>query len=99
MDIRTADPPEGPELAKSFSVVAGCIGGDADGLANRGETATASAGGKGMLERQFGIDVDEPSGHDQVLRHPDGASFLEVAHLGTRDTIELVALDVLVDLG
>jgi len=98
MDVRSADPPEGPEFAQSFAVVAGGIGRQAYGFTDCSQAPTSTTRCQRVLEGKFRLEVDEPPRHHQVLRDPLGAAFLEVADLSAGDPIEFITLDVLIDL-
>ncbi|GAA2176662.1 hypothetical protein GCM10009784_24090 [Arthrobacter parietis] len=52
-----------------------------------------------MLERKLRLVVDQASGHDEMLRHPQGASLLEVPDFRTRDLVQFASRDIFIDLG
>ncbi|WP_353711809.1 hypothetical protein [Arthrobacter sp. K5] len=70
MDVGTADPAVGAELAQGLAVVSGGIGGQAHGLADSGKASSAPAGSEGVLERELRLVVEKPSGHDEVAGNP-----------------------------
>ena len=85
------------EFTQGFAVVAGGVGRQANRFADYREAATAAACSKGVLEGQFGLNVDQPASHDQVLGDPPGALLLKGLDLVTRGAVELLARDVLIN--
>jgi ribosomal 50S subunit-recycling heat shock protein len=52
-----------------------------------------------MLEGQLRLDVDQATGHDQVLRHPACALLFEGLDLMPGGAVKFLTRDILIDLG
>ncbi|MGP0221675.1 hypothetical protein, partial [Paenarthrobacter sp. NCHU4564] len=99
MDIGTADTAIGTEFTKSFAVVTGRVGREANSFTDCRQPSAASAGSKRVLERKLRFYIHKPPGHDKVLGNPPCTLVLKGLDLVHGGAIELAAGNVLVDFG
>ena len=72
-----AHPAGGPELRQGLLPVAALVGGDADGLAHRGDAPGAGAGGLGVGQCGLRILLEQFAGGDQVTGHRVGGRLVQ----------------------
>ena len=86
------------ELTGGLGVVTRVIGGDADGLAHRGDAGRPVAGGAGVGERRLGVVVDEASRGDEVGGDLICVARVEALERTADRRVELPGVDPLGDL-
>ncbi|MGB9035294.1 MAG: hypothetical protein WCC45_12330 [Paeniglutamicibacter sp.] len=97
MQVGTADAAVSAELAQGFGELAGSICGQADCFADHCHAAATAAGCDGVLIGKLRIDVDQATGHDEVLRNPFVVDIVKVAQFRTGDAVQLLAGYVIVN--
>ncbi|MDD0857469.1 hypothetical protein NHF46_06200 [Arthrobacter alpinus] len=70
MSVGATDATVGAQFAQRLAVLASCIRSHGNGFTDTGQTATATACSKSVLEGQLRLDVDQTASHDQVLGNP-----------------------------
>src|SRR5947209_3897179 len=88
-----AHPAGGAQFGQRLGPVAAVVGGDSDGLADRGDPAGPGPRRAGVFQRGLGVLVDQLAGRDQVARHRVGRDAVQRAQLATDFGRQLFGLD------
>jgi hypothetical protein len=95
--VGTTDAAVRTEFAQCFAVVASGVSRQANRFTYRREASSAAACGKGVLECELRLNVDQTASHDQVLGDPPCALFLEGLDLVASGAVQFLTRDVLIN--
>src|SRR5699024_850064 len=93
------DPAVGAQLAHGFVVLLDVVGGDAERLADDGDSAGAGHRRLRVLVRSVGVEVEQAAGGDEVLGDHGRVLLVQGPQLAEDLLVEFAAGDALGDLG
>src|SRR5699024_946642 len=97
--VRPGDPAMGAQLAHGFVVLLDVVGGDAERLADDGDSAGAGHCRLRVLVRSVGVEVEQAAGGDEVLGDHGRVLLVQGPQLAEDFLVEFAAGDALGDLG
>src|SRR5699024_10327829 len=97
--VRPGDPAMGAQLAHGFVVLLDVVGGDAERLADDGDSAGAGHRRLRGLVRSVGAEVEQAAGGDEVLGDHGRALLVQRPQLAEDPLVEFAAGGALGDLG
>src|SRR5699024_8413348 len=97
--VRPGDPAMGAQLSHGFVVLLDVVGGDAERLADDGDSAGAGHRRLRVLVRPVGVDVEQAAGGDEVLGDHGRVLLVQGPQLAEDLLVEFAARDAFGDLG
>ncbi|MCV9995501.1 MULTISPECIES: hypothetical protein [Paeniglutamicibacter] len=81
----------GTEFTQCFGKLTGSVSGQTNCFTNNGNAAATTGSCDGVLIRQLRIDIDQATGHDQVLGYPFVVDVVKVTQFRAGNAVQFLA--------